>query len=121
VKFRKIAGQWLKSFNADFGTNIIHQFTVNQTVNITEITEASFDIFPNPAKNQITISVSEITEIDIAFVIFNSLGEELDRISRKNFTNGAETFNTSTYSPGIYYCKILTNNSEQVRKFVILE
>ena len=121
VKFRKIAGQWLKSFNADFGTNIIHQFTVDQTVNITEITEASFDIFPNPAKNQITISVSKITEIDIAFVIFNSLGEELDRISRKNFTNGAETFNTSSYSPGIYYCKILTNNSEQVRKFVIIE
>jgi hypothetical protein len=121
VKFRKLAGQWLKSFNADFGTNIIHQFTVSNPVNIAELTGNSFDIFPNPAKDQITISVSQSSEVDIDFVIFNSLGEELDRVVRKNITIGAETFNTSTYSPGIYYCKIITTDTEQVRKFVILE
>ena len=121
VKFRKLAGQWLKNFNADFGTNIVHNFSVNFPVNIAEITEDSFDIFPNPAKNQITISVSQSNEVDVDFVIFNSLGEELDRVVRKNLTIGAETFDTSTYSPGIYYCKIVTINAEKIQKFVIIE
>jgi hypothetical protein len=121
VKFRKLAGQWLKNFNADFGTNIVHNFSVNFPVNIAEITEDSFDIFPNPAKNQITISVSQSNEVDVDFVIFNSLGEELDRVVRKNLTMGAETFDTSTYSPGIYYCKIVTINAEKIQKFVIIE
>ena len=121
VKFRKLAGQWLKNFNADFGTNIVHNFSVNFPVNIAEITEDSFDIFPNPAKNQITISVSQSNEVDVDFVIFNSLGEELDRVVRKNLTIGAETFDTSTYSPGIYYCKIVTINTEKIQKFVIIE
>ena len=121
VKFRKIAGQWLENFNADFGTNIVHNFSVNFPVNIAEITEDSFDIFPNPAKNQITISVSQSNKVDVDFVIFNSLGEELDRVVRKNLTMGAETFDTSTYSPGIYYCKIVTINAEKIQKFVIIE
>ena len=121
VKFRKLAGQWLENFNADFGTNIVYNFSVNFPVNIAEITEDSFDIFPNPAKNQITISVSQSNEVDVDFVIFNSLGEELDRVVRKNLTMGAETFDTSTYSPGIYYCKIVTINAEKIQKFVIIE
>ena len=121
VKFRKIAGQWLKSFNADFGTNIIHQFSVSNTVNISEITEDSFDIFPNPASDHLTMSVSLSSTSDVDFIILNSLGEELERITKNNFTEGVQKFDTSAYAPGIYYCKISTNEYEQVRKFVLID
>ena len=121
VKFRKIAGQWLKSFNADFGTNIIHQFRVDQSVSINEIIEGSFDIYPNPASTQITLTVSLSNTEDVEFLLFNSLGEELEKVSKKNFTTGVHIFNTSTYKPGVYYCKTRTDVTEQVRRFVILE
>ena len=121
VRFRKVPGSWLKNFNADFGTNIIHQFTVNYPINISEVMENSFEVFPNPAQNQITMSVSLSQPEKIDFILFNSLGEELAKVSKSNFTVGNETFNTSLYTPGIYYCKLRTESTEQVRKFVIIE
>ena len=121
VKFRKISGQWLKSFNPDFGTNIIHQFSVNFPVNIAEVLEETFEVFPNPATNHLTMSVSLSSASDVDFVILNSLGEELKRITKRNFTIGYERFDTSSFAPGIYYCKIISDNKEQVRKFVILK
>ena len=121
LRFRKVPGSWLKLFNADFGTNIIQQFTVDYPTNITEVMGNSFEVFPNPAKNQITMNVSLSGPENIEFILFNSLGEELAKVSKSNFTVGAETFDTSLYAPGIYYCKLKTESKEQVRKFVIID
>jgi len=121
VKFRKLAGQWLKNFNADFGTSIVHHFSVNFPVNIAEITEDRFDLFPNPASDHLTMSVSLSSTSDVDFIILNSLGEELERITKNKFTEGVQKFDTSAYAPGIYYCKISTNEYEQVRKFVLID
>ncbi len=121
LKFRKINGQWLKSFNGDFGTSVVHHFSVSSPVDIAEITEDQFELFPNPTTDQLSISSQLKRASNINFIILNSLGEELERVSKNNFSQGLHKFDTSSYTPGVYYCKISTTEYEQVRKFVILE
>ena len=58
---------------------------------------------------------------DVDFVLYNSIGEEINRIRRNNFTVGSETLDTRDLSPGIYYCKVITAMDEQVRKFVLVD
>ena len=51
VRFREIGSSWLKSFNADFGTNIIHQFTVGGPQTTTSVEQNStWEIYPTQQK-----------------------------------------------------------------------
>ena len=67
------------------------------------------------------MSLSLAQPEDIDFVLYNSVGEEINRVSKTNFTVGSETLDVSDLSPGIYYCKVLTPMDEQVRKFVLVD
>ena len=56
VRFREIGASWLKYFNADFGTGIVHQFTIGYAQTTTSVgQENNWDIYPNPTNNSITI------------------------------------------------------------------
>ena len=121
IRFKRVPGSWLNNFNSNFGTNIVHQFTVDYQTNLSEVKGNSFELFPNPASNQVSISVTLNKPEKIDILIFNSLGQEMERITKENFTNGEVTFNTSSYTPGIYFCKIKHESDDQVRKFVILD
>jgi hypothetical protein len=94
---------------------------VDYQTNLSEVKTNSFELFPNPTSNQVSISVSLNMPEKIDIIIFNSLGQEMERITKENYTNGEETFNTRSYTPGIYFCKIKHESDDQVRKFVILD
>ena len=121
VQMRNVGNSIFKKFPDDFGEQIDFRFTVDYPMELEEALEGSFDVFPNPTNNFITMSVSLSKTNDVDFVVYNSLGEELERVSKNNFTVGSHTFDTSKYIPGIYFCKIISQGNEQVRKFVILD
>ena len=76
VRFREIGATWLKSFNADFGTNIVHQFTVGSAQSTSSNTQPiQWEIFPNPTKYKILIEgfSDEKTQISV----LNNLGERV--------------------------------------------
>jgi len=87
--------------------------TYPQDVSVKEIKNNSktFNVFPNPVKNQLNISTEEK---DFTIVIHNSLGKEI--------FFGANVFqvNTSQLSNGIYYVSQKTNKGSSVKKIVIL-
>lgn len=121
VQIRTMEGDIFKKFPDDFGQQIDYRFTVDFPMELGVIDEGSFGVYPNPADDFVTMSLSLAQAEDVDFVLYNSLGEEINRIRRSNFTVGSETIDTGDLNAGIYYCKVITATNEQVKKFVLVD
>jgi hypothetical protein len=117
VRFREIGATWLKSFNADFGTNIVHQFTVGSAQSISSNTHPiKWEIFPNPTKDKILIEgfSDEKTQI----FVLNNLGERV--IKTENIQAGfiSKNIDLSRLSKGIYFVEISNYKTTSIKKVV---
>ena len=117
VRFREIGATWLKSFNADFGTNIVHQFTVGSALSTSSNTHPmQWEIFPNPTKDKILIEgfSDEKTQISV----LNNLGERV--IKTENIQAGfiSKNIDLSKLSTGIYFVEISNNKTTTIKKVV---
>ena len=70
--------------------------------NVSEETNSTLQIFPNPASTNITIQINE-SELGLPVFIFNALGKEVfsERISSVN-----QTLNIEKLSEGFYFLKV---------------
>ena len=116
VRFREIGASWLKSFNADFGTNIIHQFTIGGSQSTNQESNNGWKVFPNPTKNNIIIEGVSDTKSEI--IILNSLGEEVIKLINRNSGFISETIDLSKLETGIYFVKIRDDKSQIIKKVV---
>ncbi len=117
VRFREIGATWLKSFNADFGTNIVHQFTVGSAQSTSSNTQPiQWEIFPNPTKYKILIEgfSDEKTQISV----LNNLGERV--IKTENIQTGfiSKNIDLSKLNKGIYFVEISNNKTKTIKKVV---
>ena len=114
-------GDIIKKFPDDFGQQIDYRFTVDYPLRIEPVGKASFDLYPNPASDFLSINLSLPSPQDVSFVIYNNLGEELFRIDRFNFTVGSETFDIQSLNTGIYYIQAITPTNELLNKFILVK
>jgi hypothetical protein len=118
VRFREIGATWLKSFNPNFGTNIIHQFTVVGSAQSTSSNthDMEWEVFPNPTKDKILIEgfSDEKTQISV----LNNLGKTV--IKTDNIQAGfiSKNIDLSTLSKGIYFIEISNNKTITTKKVV---
>ncbi|MCB9265336.1 MAG: right-handed parallel beta-helix repeat-containing protein [Lewinellaceae bacterium] len=81
----------------------------------------SFQIFPNPTKDELTVTLREPLKKDTRFVVYDIRGElHLE----KQLEAGEYIFycNTSRLSTGIYYCKIESKESVyKTQKLIIIQ
>lgn len=76
-------------------------------VQASEPAKNSLEIYPNPATDEITISVEAANEIQIS--IYNVLGENIFPVNA--FTaNGKSTIDVSEFPSGIYFVRVMENN-----------
>ncbi|MBU2650943.1 MAG: T9SS type A sorting domain-containing protein [Bacteroidetes bacterium] len=81
--------------------------------NPSTVSDESLVIFPNPAKDHLTItSVDPINEVRI----FNNMGQEIDVLKADNKTI---SINTGNYATGLYIVQIWSGNEAVVRKLII--
>ena len=74
VKLRNVPGSWFSNFNADFGTNIIHNFRVGTILSsVNRLNKLS--IFPNPATDNIRLESTCLIHSEIK--ILNLFGEKI--------------------------------------------
>ena len=89
------------------------------TVGIAENTlNDSVSMYPNPATNEVFISLSDKTMDVYDISITNSLGQVLQK--KTNIANSAQTsINVSGYSAGIYFVTIQAGKSTATKKLVV--
>ena len=86
------------------------------------VSENSIDnaiaLYPNPAKSEVYISISDKTFNNFEVTIANSLGQILDR--KANVENSTRTaINVSNYSSGLYFITIKAGKNITTKKLVV--
>lgn len=90
------------------------------TLGLEDFDSNSITFWPNPVKNQLNISSSEINfSTDVQVSVFDMLGREV--ITKKNFNSPSNlSLDTSILSKGIYILN-LTDGSRSIQKRIIKE
>lgn len=65
--------------------------------------------FPNPVKDNVTLSFDVVTPGVYTFELYQEIGQHLQTINKKYYSEGTHTieFNTQALAPGRYFCQIL--------------
>lgn len=116
VRFREVGGPWLKSFDPDFGTNIIHQFTTGWGQSLENETNQNWEIFPNPTKESVLIEGISNTKSEIQ--ILDCVGKEVIKTTINPAGLVSQTINLTKLKNGFYFIKIKYENKQFIKKVV---
>ena len=116
VRFREDGGPILKAFNANFGSHIIHQFTIGGNQNTNQNTTQQWKIFPNPTENNLIIE--GFSDIKSEIQIIDQLGKEVIKTTTKSLGFISETIDLAKLNNGIYFVKISNETSQIIKKVV---
>lgn len=98
-------------------------FAVPNSTNNININLSSFEIFPNPAQQHISIHLLKIENNSAVFKIFNA-HSEVEKIIDINNTNIKETIKTidiGDIPTGVYYGVLITKDKCETKPFVKIE
>jgi len=112
-----ITGNYSGGLNYYEGTEKPQVFGINKN----NFSEQTVRVYPNPASNQINISVSDCDDSDIEFVIFNASGNS---VMSGIINRGEITLDISKMGQGIYFISLLDQQKFKriiYQKFVILK
>ncbi|MCX7996109.1 MAG: T9SS type A sorting domain-containing protein, partial [candidate division WOR-3 bacterium] len=92
-----------------------------------DLKSISFNIFPVPSKNNLTISYSLPAVQKMSVVIYDVLGRQIRKL-RDGFEKPGEyriiwngfDDNNRMVSAGIYFCRFETDNHSETRKFIMV-
>lgn len=117
IRLREIGASWIIMFNSDFGSNIVHQFTVgySQNTNSTNLTD-NWIIYPNPTNDNITVEgFSE--EINTISVIDN-IAKVVMKKETTSYGFVSEKIDLSLLESGIYFVQITGSNNRIIKKII---
>ncbi len=78
-------------------------------------------IFPNPATNEITLSLPENKSIK-SISIFNSLGMEVKRIEQTEIIRNSKiTISVADLPVGLYHCSFVSQSGRVMKSFVVVK
>ena len=83
------------------------------TVGINDLSQISFEIYPNPTKGTINLKYSK--ELEIKSITINDLFGQLV----EEFEPNQQTIDITALSKGIYLLKILVNQGQYVKKIIV--
>jgi len=92
---------------------LTNNFTENNTT-VASVQQHIIKIYPNPAKNQITIDLNTSHPTDL--YIYDIYGDMV--IMQPSFRGGI--INISSLNNGVYVCKMFINGVQEQQKFVVL-
>ena len=79
---------------------------------------ANLHLSPNPATEQLNISVTLPKQTETTLTVFNTLSQLIFSTSFNNTNSINYLLNTNTYAKGIYYLRITQNGQSTTAKFV---
>ncbi len=100
----------------DYGTGEANSFTNNS------LASQSFDLFdtitlyPNPAKDKVTISVPQSLDLNGKFEVYNALGQKIS--TKKVSSENDLTITTNNYQTGIYFINLTIGEFSKTLRFI---
>ena len=77
-------------------------------------------IYPNPAKEIVSIEYNSIKEIDSRYIVLDNLGRQIDA-SAIHFEKGINTIalNIQNYTDGSYFLRIIDGENVSIQRFMV--
>ena len=84
---------------------------------------SSLSAFPNPANNNVNFNVTLNNAQHISLELFDAQGKFVKEIAKKNVPIGTQhyTLSLSEFSEGIYYYRLITDETSYSKKLVIIK
>ena len=86
-------------------------YDLSALLSVEEYNQLSFELFPNPTKNQFTIQLENGQELE-QVKIYNNLGQLVKTVQTK-------IIKTSNFATGLYFVEVITNQGKVTKKLVI--
>ncbi|WP_299336841.1 T9SS type A sorting domain-containing protein [uncultured Psychroserpens sp.] len=104
-------------FNAPVITNRFDSEFVEESLSVSEVDLTSFNMYPNPAKDQVTIELNTNTFGNVTVHVYDLQGKLIidNLISEDN----TMIMDVSDLHNGMYFVKLNTNNKTLVKKLII--
>jgi hypothetical protein len=123
-EFEPGAQRWVQYDCVLLGDPALWVFTTGPAVGIPVKTNSmNFSLYPNPANGVLHVSYSLPETSDVTFQILSTTGQPVGKdYSLKNEDSGKHQFSVGVgnLSPGIYYCRMITEKNTQTKKLVVL-
>ncbi|MGB0427915.1 MAG: peptide-N-glycosidase F-related protein, partial [Flavobacteriales bacterium] len=118
IQFRKSAGGIHKTFNRDFGSQIVYPFTVGVPLGLEDVDQGiDFSLTPNPSSGLVNLQCSEQTKIEYIQVV-NTLGQKVLQLNALGFID-EKNLDLSHLSDGIYHVTIQTETQTYSEKVIL--
>mgnify|MGYP003538982008 CR=1 FL=1 len=99
---------------ADGMTSVgVAKIIIDDWINVNEIEEITFDVYPNPARDFVKLSANSCQLSAVR--VYNTIGMLVEEIEVNS--NEVE-INTSDYNSGVYFINIETENGNVTKKFI---
>ena len=83
----------------------------------------SFEIYPNPARDFVTVSYSLSEADEVNLVLTDLSGKTIQVIENRRLEEGSYQFQyeTANLTAGVYFCTLMTSSSKTTKKIVIIK
>jgi len=86
----------------------------NSSLSVSDLQKLDFELFPNPASENVSIQISNSTE-NATVTFFNYLGKE---VYSQKISNATQKISVSNLSSGVYIVKIMSDGKTGIKKFI---
>ena len=103
-------------------TTFTSGFSSSNSFKNTALSSESFELFdsvvlyPNPAKDKVTISVPQGLDINGKFELYNALGQKI--ASKKVSSENDLIINTNNYQSGVYFINLTIGEYNKTLRFI---
>ncbi len=114
--------QSYKTFNGDFGCQIMERFTVGYVLGVKETAKAvnTFQSFPNPASSLVNLLFDVSDYQDVSYTITDVSGKEVQAGKFVNVSSTIYPINTTELGGGMYFVTCHFAKGDSVTKKIII-
>jgi hypothetical protein len=111
-----------QNLNFEVDDQYIYPTSVTSIIENSSLLNNTIELYPNPAKDNVTIRYSLKEETFVSISLFDVLGNEIKTTTISGIESASahsHLINTTNLSNGVYFVKVKLNNSENTIKFII--
>lgn len=108
--------------NGNCSDTAYNDITVIQAISVKEdVFSKTINLYPNPAKDIITLNFNDVTAKGAKFRVYNTIGELVFEFTQNINSNSSVKINTSSFDNGIYFLEINIDNQKATKRFSIVK
>lgn len=108
------------NINGYGNSTFIDNINVSGVLGLTKVEPGNITVYPNPASNQVFVTLKNIVNDQVSIGLYNSLGQRLQFIPETEMTGKSiAVLNVSNYAAGVYFLKIKVGNAISTKKVVV--